>query len=377
MTYTYDNVIEEARKAGVLDKFTDADHSTAQKNADYGMSLVGLMKDANNATTETQRLLAMETMNQLRKSYGTTGAITDAAGSSFAGTQRLVAPEVGGTLASSDPTTYQTVLDDIVNQKEFTYDPETDPIYAAYAKAYRREGRRASENALAQAAAMTGGRPSSYAISAAQQAGNYYASQLADMIPTLRQNAKAEYDGELSTKYDILNALQAKKQDDENRKRLAIQDALTKYQVLGYATPDVAEVLGIAPGIPKGQYDVANESSTADGTVKFLVGDSWLTQGKIDEAVAANAITANYDVNTGKVTYSWVQGMEEEFLSEATIGNPMGGAGEYTWVQIGDDKISLPALEREVEAGRIVGRYDASSNTVTYERIALPGRTGR
>lgn len=212
MTYTYDNILEEARKAGVLEKFSQEDHTAAQKNPEYGMSLVGLLKDANNATTETQRLLAMETMNNLRKSYGVTGATGGTTGSFFAGAQRLVAPEKTGTLSGNDPTTYQAVLDDIVNQKEFAYDPEQDPIYQSYERTYRREGDRASENALAKAAAMTGGRPSSYAISAAQQAGNQYAAALADMIPTLRQNAYTEHQNELAAKYDILSVLGAEKE---------------------------------------------------------------------------------------------------------------------------------------------------------------------
>ena len=56
MTYTYDNILEEARKAGVLEKFSQEDHTAAQKNPEYGMSLVGLLKDANNATTEIRHM---------------------------------------------------------------------------------------------------------------------------------------------------------------------------------------------------------------------------------------------------------------------------------------------------------------------------------
>lgn len=387
MAYTYDNILEEARKAGVLEKLSQEDHTAAQKNPEYGMSLVGLLKDENNATTETQRLLAAETMNQLRKNYGVTGATSASASSSFSGAQRLAAPEKTGTLSSSDPATYQTVLDDIVNQKEFTYDHEQDPTYQAYAKTYLREGARASENALAKAAAMSGGRPSSYALGVAQQVGNQYAAALSDMIPTLRQNAQAEHESEIAGKYDILAALDAKRQDDyqreldeQNRKRLEVQDALTKYQTLGYATPDVAQLLGVPEGVREITYRTLNQTRTEGGKQWIMVGETPLTQEQIDGAISAQQITATYDNKNGTVTYEWVDGAEEEYNKPAgdpTIANPMGGPRENRWVQIGDSKISMTALEREVLAGRIIGKYDEATNSVTYERIALPGRTGR
>ena len=75
----------------------------------------------------------------------------------------------------------------------FTYNPSTDPSYQAYRSQYLREGQRALQNTLAQASAMTGGRPSSYAVSAAAQQNNYYNSQLADKIPELYNQAYNRY----------------------------------------------------------------------------------------------------------------------------------------------------------------------------------------
>ena len=80
---------------------------------------------------------------------------------------------------------------------EFSYDTETDPLYQAYKKQYLREGQRASENALGNAAAATGGIPSSYAVSAASQAGDYYAAQLSDKVPELFNSAYNRYANEL------------------------------------------------------------------------------------------------------------------------------------------------------------------------------------
>lgn len=385
MLYTYDNVVAEAEKAGVLEKFLQEDHAAAQKNPEYGMSLVGLLKDANNATSETQRLIATDATNKLRNSYGVTGATSANVGSSFDGGTRLVAPEKAGPLASSDATTYQAVLDDIINQKEFSYDPAKDPTYAAYEEKYLREGRRASEDVLAKAAAMTGGRPSSYAVSAAQQTANQYAAALADMIPTLRQNALAEHNNELAAKYDILNALEAKQQTDyqkaleeENRKRLQVQDALSKYQALGYATPDVAEILGIPEGKPGTGNDTANGSLKNEILGLILNSGRKVGEAMIDPVGTAKGIVSGVGdkLNAFKDKLPWstdgTESQTQPSTGEPTIGNKVGGEGKYTWIQIGGDKISMEALQREVEAGRIVGKYDAATNTVSYERVALP-----
>ncbi len=75
----------------------------------------------------------------------------------------------------------------------FSYDPETDPVYASYRKAYAREGQRATEDTLGRYAAMTGGMPSTAAVTAARQAGGYYAAQLADKLPELYQQAYQRY----------------------------------------------------------------------------------------------------------------------------------------------------------------------------------------
>lgn len=80
------------------------------------------------------------------------------------------------------------------------YDYASDPLYAAYAAQFGREGRAAALDAYGEAASGVGGMPSSYAYAAAQQAKNYYDAKLADKIPELWELA---YDARL----DELNSL--------------------------------------------------------------------------------------------------------------------------------------------------------------------------
>lgn len=204
----YDDFVAAARNAGLYNSFDQNDLDFAKKYPEYGMSLINLMGDLGKAQTNEQRLLATEAINQLRKNYGSywTGDKGNRSyATSYGSKIGSALDEIGNydpfeysrageyddmltRLNGYDPFQYsgKTAYQDLLNQVTgFNYDPDTDPLFSAYRKQYSREGDRASANALAQAAAATGGRPSSYATTAAAQAGNYYAGQLADRIPEL------------------------------------------------------------------------------------------------------------------------------------------------------------------------------------------------
>lgn len=99
------------------------------------------------------------------------------------------------------------LTDAVVNRQQFTYDPNTDASYKAYAKQYGRLGDRARINTLGDYAANTGGYASTAAVSAAQQAQNDYNQQLSNMIPSLMQAAYDRYQGEYNMNLGALNAL--------------------------------------------------------------------------------------------------------------------------------------------------------------------------
>ena len=91
---------------------------------------------------------------------------------------------------------YQSQIDELwnrINGRSFDYDYTLDPRWQAYKKQYTREGQRAMQDTLGQYAAMTGGMPSTAALSAAQQAQNYYGAQMSDKIPELYQAAYDMY----------------------------------------------------------------------------------------------------------------------------------------------------------------------------------------
>ena len=165
-----------------------------KKATEYEAAMSALERDRAKATTPEQRLLTTEAANQLKQAYGRTANNGTTASGGGVAKQDYEAGSFGGSAAGGTPENiYKKTLDRLAPKQSFRYDAQSDPSYQAYSKTYAREGQRATANALAQASAASGGRPSSYAVSAAAQAGNYYGAQLADKLPQLEQNAYQRY----------------------------------------------------------------------------------------------------------------------------------------------------------------------------------------
>ncbi len=178
--HTYDDFLKAVQKEGWGEgnNFSTADWNLAKQNPDAGMSLLNAKRQWYASSTPEGRALANRKAEEIRSQYGgyTAGTVGD----------RYL-------LNRPTPGSFQMTEEKPV----FSYQPESDPVYQAYRKQYLREGRRAAQDALGEAAAMTGGIPSSYAAAAASQAGDYYASQLSDKVPELYQQAYNRYANEL------------------------------------------------------------------------------------------------------------------------------------------------------------------------------------
>ena len=198
--YTYDDFVTAANSAGLLDTISEYDLKLAKADPDAGMSLLQYKKDWVNAKTDDARAMAHSGAEELRKQYGYSGGEEGS----------------GYYLNKADSPNYESAyseqikkaLEGVTKTPEFSYDPESDPLYSTVKKQYLREGDRAAQNTLADAAAMTGGLPSSYAVGAATQAGNLYAGKLADRVPDLYETAYGNYLNEYNRKLSDLSALQ-------------------------------------------------------------------------------------------------------------------------------------------------------------------------
>lgn len=248
-TYSYEQFQKAAQNSGLLGTFSQSDLELARRNPDAGMSILRYKQDYNSATTDEARTLANLGAESVRSSYGNYTGGSDGSGfyleplspSSFtSGT----APEYSSSYAQDIQDLWdkqnsfnsyeyaggsapvynnrydadiQSLIGEILNREDFSYNPETDPLYSQYRKQYVREGNRATQDALGTAAAASGGIPSSYAATAAAQAGNYYSAQLTDKIPELYELAYNKYLNDYNMQLSDLGVLQGAEQSDYSK----------------------------------------------------------------------------------------------------------------------------------------------------------------
>lgn len=303
MTYTYDDFTSEAQNAGLLSQFSSADLKLAQQNPDAGMTLLNYKKEYATATTDDQRALINAGAENVRSSMG-----NFTAGSTGSGYKV-------NTDNSSQYTSQADALVDKLNSDSFSYDAEADPAAQSYKKMYTREGERATKNALGEAAANTGGIASTAAVTAASQAGQYYASQLADKTTELEENAYNRYMQEKNIDLEILNALEGLDSTDYTKTAnqeatdtssledeaalLATSGDYSLYQKLYPGLTD-AQIKAIAATAAKkasatysGNSNVNDDEVDKDQTEKTLTEvadeiDTWLGEGDTVETISAD-----------------------------------------------------------------------------------------
>lgn len=250
---TYEDVLKQIQNAGMMGNFSQYDLDTARRDPGFGATMLSYKKDWLAAGDDEARREINQKAEALRKQYGSYYGGTD--GSKYYGLGQTpgsyqsayqnrideALAGLGGKTAHQDrisgildgmegygdfdygpaPTyqnRYQRELDELLGEVQnygpFAWSKEEDPAYSAYAKQYRREGERATANALAQAASATGGQVSTAAMTAASQAGDYYAGQLADKIPELYENAYQRYLSDYSLLTNQLGQTQQAEQSE-------------------------------------------------------------------------------------------------------------------------------------------------------------------
>ena len=214
MTFTYNEFYKNAQNAGMLGQFSQADLNLAMQNPDAGMTLLSYKQDYKNATTDDQRAIANAGAESVRKTNG----------SYTSGTTGNGYYKIEGTPSSYSSPEYKSaydaqILDKLaqVNSDTYSYNPETDVAAQSYKKMYTREGERATKDALGIASAATGGIPSTAAVTAAAQAGQYYGSKLADKTAELEDQAYSRYMQEKNLDLTILDALSGLKSNEYNQ----------------------------------------------------------------------------------------------------------------------------------------------------------------
>ena len=87
----------------------------------------------------------------------------------------------------------EALYNEIMDRGEFKYDFNADPLYHQYKDQYMAGGKKAMQDTMAEAAALTGGYGNSYATTAGNLAYQQYLSGLNDVIPDLHSQAYNEW----------------------------------------------------------------------------------------------------------------------------------------------------------------------------------------
>lgn len=125
----------------------------------------------------------------------TTTPAQSAGGDVVAQAQQYLNQQLGGYKSK-----YGSQITDLVQQFQsrpaFEYDIGTDPVYLQLRDQWTRDGLMAMEDTMGQAAQLTGGYGNSHAQMAGQQVYNDHMRQLGEMVPELKEAARADYDAD-------------------------------------------------------------------------------------------------------------------------------------------------------------------------------------
>lgn len=207
----------------------------------------------------------------------------------------------------------EEIYNQVMSRPAFEYDFNADPLYQQYKDQYIAQGNRAMQNAMANAAALTGGYGNSYAAMAGQQANQQYLSGLNNMIPELMDAAYQRYRDEGQDLYDQMNLANT-----------LDQLAYGRYQDKGQALLNQFEMLyGMDQDAYNRYRDTVGDYYTDLEYLAGMAGDQWNRDNAIYQA-ALDKYLADRDYYYGKTQDELAQ---ENYLKELELAQSGGSGG--------------------------------------------------
>lgn len=390
-SYTYDDFVKAANQKGLFQEFSQADLQTAQRYPEFGMSILGLKEDIHKATTPEAKLLANEMANQLRSNYG--GYTGGKYGADYISDGKIPNQidsvldkinDFGSFNFDQERPSYenqyaeqqQALLDAIINRPDFSWSKEDDPQWSSYKKSYLREGDRATANALGQAAAASGGRPSTAALTAATQAGDYYATQLNDIIPTLYQQAYDRYLNEYNMSLQDLNAVNTQEQLDYAKyldqlgqfntdRNFAFNQYLSDFDIL----QDKLSALQGQDSVDFDRYWNGQQLQREDA-----MAQQQLAQGQVDAILSAGGSPSADLVGASGYTTEYVQALQAAYQRQLAARSGSGGSssGSRSGSSGGGDSADYDGLF----AAALESGHPKSFIANNYKKYGFTSQTG-
>lgn len=267
----------------------------------------------------------------------------------------------GGGISYENP--YAKELDDVIARV-------TGQGRDTIAKQFLSEADRTMKDTLGQYSLRTGALPSTAAIAAASQAADYQKSQLGSQLLNLDQAAA-----------DLMLSAGNMAQNDYE---IQINDALTRWQNLGYADEKVASILGVAVGTPTSSQSYQNwQMGAADKADAYEKAMTLLQLGQMPSAdvLAAAGLTAEeaQGILTSFTTPSYSGGgsgaKSAKMIDQSTANDLASRYQQGGWDAIAADLAYLGAQGYDVDwLTQWIYNYYQPNQTPGY--TGLPGYSG-
>ena len=279
--------------------------------------------------------------DQYRKKYGYSGGRD---GSEYQPLNTYEQP----TYKDKYGSTIDSLVDEYLGRRKFSYDPETDPIYQYYLNQYTRGGKQAMNDMYGQLSARTGGLGST----ASQNAYNKYMEAAADKIPELYKLAWDMYRQEGQDRLQALNTLQDLSNTDYSRFNT---DRNFDYGVWG----------------DQRSYDTSERNAAINRVVDYY------SRGGKTEDLDENLI------DTSSLTYGELGGLEDynTRLAQSAQAEADAKAAAEAKARV-DDYLSKGGLSANLDPEIIAASGYTKAELAAYEKyykdeLARKNKTGR
>lgn len=170
------------------------------------------------AQTQAAAPKAVEKQTQTQTAPATQPSVPAQTGGqdAVAAAQNLLSQQLG-SYQSQYGGQIDSLIQQLQGQQPFEYDVNTDPLYLQLRDQWMRDGKMAMEDTMGQAAQLTGGYGNSYAQTAGQQVYNAHLQGLNEMVPQLKEAARADYDAENAYLMQQLSLLMDQDNQDYSR----------------------------------------------------------------------------------------------------------------------------------------------------------------
>ncbi len=244
-------------------------------------------------------------------------------------------PEIGnkpGKKADASNKSYASDMSGImstIQNKKFSYNPESDALFKSIKDNYRKSAGLVTEDVLGQYAAMTGGMPSSYAVSAATSAGNQHMQKADDLIPELYQLAYGKFADEKADLYKQYGILADKEQQDYNRKVYDDETAYKREQDEAAAIASAneaqmendrwwAEFYAEQTGE---EYDRLSDSRKLNASLVFDMVESGNVPDDEMMAMAGINLSGQQFYDNYRSNYAWQLGQKSKYTKSSSVKN--------------------------------------------------------